>query len=173
MSLGQNLGCKIALREPPPNIPITYLSSGVFLINYERGWLAGFRFSPSTIWYCWWNKSCTTWDVQNPIYNGINYLSAGAGFLLPEVLQTSCYSKTHVTAVYQRWKKLPMETLQKKTGFTVVCLVFSNYHSTDHFSYVSSWDVCKVYLETVATRDSLPSSRDSTPQFASQKHTRV
>ena len=155
MSLGQNLGCKIALREPPPNIPITYLSSGVFLINYERGWLAGFRFSPSTIWYCWWNKSCTTWDVQNPIYNGINYLSAGAGFLLPEVLQTSCYSKTHVT------------------GFTVVCLVFSNYHSKDHFSYVSSWDVCKVYLETVATRDSLPSSRDSTPQFASQKHTRV
>ncbi len=24
--------------------------------------------------YCWWLKSCTTWDVWNPINNGINYL---------------------------------------------------------------------------------------------------
>ena len=24
-------------------------------------------------WYCWWLKSCTTWDVWNPINNGINY----------------------------------------------------------------------------------------------------
>ncbi len=23
--------------------------------------------------YCWWLKSCTTWDVWNPIKNGINY----------------------------------------------------------------------------------------------------
>ena len=23
--------------------------------------------------YCWWLKSCTTWDVWNPIDNGINY----------------------------------------------------------------------------------------------------
>ena len=23
--------------------------------------------------YCWWTKSCTTWDVQNPVNNGINY----------------------------------------------------------------------------------------------------
>ncbi len=30
--------------------------------------------------YCWWRKSCTTWDVWNPINNGINYLSTGAGF---------------------------------------------------------------------------------------------
>ena len=31
-------------------------------------------------WYCWWLKSCTTWDVWNPINNGVNYLSTGAGF---------------------------------------------------------------------------------------------
>ena len=31
--------------------------------------------------YCWWKKSCTTWDVQNLVNNGINYLSTGAGFL--------------------------------------------------------------------------------------------
>ena len=30
--------------------------------------------------YCWLLKSCTTWDVWNPINNGINYLSTGAGF---------------------------------------------------------------------------------------------
>ena len=48
-------------------------------------------------WYCWWLKSCTTWDVWNPINNGINYLSIGAGSLnhqqhhlldyFPEVLE--------------------------------------------------------------------------------------
>ena len=27
-------------------------------------------------------KSCTTWDVHNPVNNGIKYLSTGAGFLL-------------------------------------------------------------------------------------------
>ncbi len=31
-------------------------------------------------WYCWWLKSCTTWDVWNPIDNGKDYLSTGAGF---------------------------------------------------------------------------------------------
>ena len=31
-------------------------------------------------WYCWWLKSCTTWDVWNPINNGIFTISTGAGF---------------------------------------------------------------------------------------------
>ena len=36
----------------------------------------------SRLWYCWWKKSqTTTLDVQNPVNNGINYLSDGAGFL--------------------------------------------------------------------------------------------
>ena len=39
--------------------------------------------SPS---YCWWRKSCTTLDVWNPINNGINHLSTGAGFLPSTVL---------------------------------------------------------------------------------------
>ncbi len=30
--------------------------------------------------YCWWLKSCTTWDVWNPKNNGKNYLSTVAGF---------------------------------------------------------------------------------------------
>ena len=33
-------------------------------------------------WYCWWKKSCTTWNVYsiNLVNNGINYLPTGAGF---------------------------------------------------------------------------------------------
>ena len=31
--------------------------------------------------YCGWKKSCTTLDGWNPINNGINHLSTGAGFL--------------------------------------------------------------------------------------------
>ncbi len=30
--------------------------------------------------YCWWLKSCTTWDVWNPINNGIIIILGGAGF---------------------------------------------------------------------------------------------
>ena len=29
----------------------------------------------------WWKKSCTSWDVKSLLNTGINYLSAGAGFL--------------------------------------------------------------------------------------------
>jgi len=32
-------------------------------------------------WHKQKKKSCTTWDVQNLVKNGINYLSTGAGFL--------------------------------------------------------------------------------------------
>ena len=39
--------------------------------------------------YCWWKKSCTTWDVWNSINNGINYLSTGAGFQ-PSTVSCSC-----------------------------------------------------------------------------------
>ena len=42
-----------------------------------------------TQWYCWWKKSCTTWDVQNPVNNGINYLSTGAG-ILPSTVAMEC-----------------------------------------------------------------------------------
>ena len=39
--------------------------------------------------YCWCLKSCTTWDVWNPINNGINYLSTGAGFQ-PSTVSLAC-----------------------------------------------------------------------------------
>ena len=38
---------------------------------------------PSTIiWYCWWKKSCTTWDELNPVNSVISTtISTGAGVL--------------------------------------------------------------------------------------------
>ena len=36
---------------------------------------------PMVWWYGGWKKSCTTLDGWNPINNGINHLSTGAGFL--------------------------------------------------------------------------------------------
>ena len=39
----------------------------------------------------WWKKSCTTWDVSNPVNNGIYYLSTGAGYLPSTVSITSRY----------------------------------------------------------------------------------
>ena len=44
--------------------------------------------------YCWWLKSCTTWDVWNPINNGKNYLSTGAGFQPSTVLRTTFFRLT-------------------------------------------------------------------------------
>ena len=41
---------------------------------------------PTWLWYCWWKKSCTTWDVWNLVNNGTSYLSTGAGFLPSTVL---------------------------------------------------------------------------------------
>ncbi len=54
-----------------------------------------FRWDPAAIehpedivTYGWWLKSCTTWDVWNPVNNGKNYLSTGAGFQ-PSTVTTS------------------------------------------------------------------------------------
>ena len=38
--------------------------------------------------YCWWKTSCTTWHVWNPVNNGINYLSTGAG-LFPSTVSSN------------------------------------------------------------------------------------
>ena len=41
---------------------------------------AFFRIWRKMDYYCWWLKSCTTWDAWKHRNNGINYLSTGAGF---------------------------------------------------------------------------------------------
>ena len=43
--------------------------------------------------YCGWKKSCTTLDGWNPINNGVNHLSTGAGFL-PSTVCHTCHHKT-------------------------------------------------------------------------------
>ena len=48
-------------------------------------------------YYCWWRKSCATWDVHNPV-NGINYLSTGGrisstnSMYIPSTLLPSAYA---------------------------------------------------------------------------------
>ena len=42
-----------------------------------RPWKSNAAFK---IRYSWWKKSYTTWDVQNPLNNGISTISTGAGF---------------------------------------------------------------------------------------------
>ena len=39
--------------------------------------------------YCWCTKSCTTWDVWNPINNGRNHISTGAG-VCPSTVSNMC-----------------------------------------------------------------------------------
>ena len=38
--------------------------------------------------YCWWKKSCTTWDVKSPVNNGINYQ--------PQLVQDFFHQQYHV-----------------------------------------------------------------------------
>jgi len=46
-------------------------------------------------WYCWWKKSCTTWDVWNPTNNGIIIILGGAGFQPSTVVypKSACFSE--------------------------------------------------------------------------------
>ena len=53
--------------------------------------------SRSTTTYCWWLKSCTTWDVWNPRNNGRNFLSTGAGFQPSTVVTFVDFSWPQVT----------------------------------------------------------------------------
>ncbi len=48
--------------EPPKFLPLKFLNKKI-------------------LWYRWWKKFCTTWDVWNPVNNGIFPISTGAGFL--------------------------------------------------------------------------------------------
>ena len=42
--------------------------------------------------HCLWKKSCTTWNVQTPVNNGMNYIPTGAGFLPSTVWYVSWLS---------------------------------------------------------------------------------
>ena len=55
--------------------------------------------------YSWWKKSCTTWHVWNPVNNGINYLSSGAG-LFPSTVSSN-----------EGWSFLGGQLLQSRLHF--------------------------------------------------------
>ena len=58
----------------------------VFLFCFVQGWIDNdwkktwkYEIAIPSWYYCWWKKSCTTWDVWNPVNNGhfchINWLA--------------------------------------------------------------------------------------------------
>ncbi len=53
---------------------------------YVRYHKSMFQHAEPAIPICWWLKSRTAWDVWNPINNGKNYSSTGAGFQPSTVL---------------------------------------------------------------------------------------
>ena len=60
--------------------------------------------------YCWWTKSCTTWDLQSPISNGIIIILGSAGFCpstaLPYSIKiSSCFHLTHLSALFNQFKE--------------------------------------------------------------------
>ena len=62
-------------------ILLSHASVNVPCKKYQRVLHADFEWLDNELGYCWWKKSCTTWDVKNSVNHGINYLSTGAGFL--------------------------------------------------------------------------------------------
>ncbi len=75
----------------------------------------------SWIGSCWWWKiSCTTWDVENYVNNGINYLSTGAGFLPSTVQMTLTRSVwchfLALSTIRILGVRLPFEFLEVESG---------------------------------------------------------
>ena len=71
-----------------------------------------------TFSYCWWLKSCTSYDGWNPINNGIFFISTGAGFQ-PSTVGTelhSCKLPVHLCAITPplRPRKCPLHWKQTK-----------------------------------------------------------
>ena len=48
-------------------------------------------------WYRWWKKSCTTWDVQNPVNNGIWYTTY-------QLVQDFFHQQYHM--MLKKWRRL-------------------------------------------------------------------
>ncbi len=72
---------------------ISYCPLTVYCVDYAVDYPVDYLLHYPLLPYCWWLKSCTTWDVWNPINNGINYLSTGAGFQPSTVWQSKMTQK--------------------------------------------------------------------------------
>ena len=73
------------------------------------------RFQQSNVrtlmWYCWWLKSCTTWDVWNPKNNGIFTISTDAGFQPSTVVGDFNTVQTRFDRVPKKFKMTWSKTL--------------------------------------------------------------
>ena len=78
--------------------------------------------------YCGWKKSCTTLDGWNPINNGINHLSTGAGFLPSTVGLTQMFPKMAIPGCPDvqspTWK--PQIDTAVPSGFTEIRYVLKS-----------------------------------------------
>ena len=63
-----------------PTLTCAYFSNGLVQPPTRSSLKKNMSLRDGTSNYGWWLKSCTTWDVWNPINIGKNYLSTGAGF---------------------------------------------------------------------------------------------
>ena len=80
-------------------------------------WKLNFKIVKSIrVTYCWWKKSCTTWDVWTPVKTCKNYLSTRAGFLPSTVpwfkRQTVCLTHSLMSSNFRRstWTGTPETT---------------------------------------------------------------
>ena len=96
------LACKPLHLEPSihrgTTSPFCHVTWWVFFNLWK---LSPLGYTNQGIFFCpygWWKKSCTTWDVQNAVNNGINYLSTGAGFL-PSTVCSNKNNKRAITSV--------------------------------------------------------------------------
>ena len=61
--------------------------------------------------YCWWKKSCSTWDVWNPANNGILAISTGAEFLPSTVSPNECLETSSLKVFWNpHWISTPLQT---------------------------------------------------------------
>ena len=67
--------CMICLEEFQPAKQLKYTVLNRVFSSKIRDATIGFGLSLAM--YCWWKKSCTTWDVRNPENNGTFTISTG------------------------------------------------------------------------------------------------
>ena len=59
-------GCVLWCQQPFWHESLHMFQVGGFLFDHVCCAIENIR-----LWYCWWLKSCITWDVANPVNNGI------------------------------------------------------------------------------------------------------
>ena len=69
--------------------------------------------------HCWWKKSCTIWDVKNPVNNPVNYLSSRAEFLPSTVVpqkSPGLVEQKHTCFPNMLWMLSSMPFWEAQTG---------------------------------------------------------